>query len=134
MASEDSFTTGSPPPYKRIAERLRRAILRGDYRPGDSLPSIRQLAIEERVNPNTIQSAYRLLESEGWVDRRQGAGVFVRMAEQLATGHRQTIMRRSIASARAEAKRMDGTEEEWKDAERRARLRIPLTSTRKKAS
>ena len=98
------------------------------------MPSVRQLAGQEGVNPNTIQSAYRLLEDEGWVDRQQGAGTYVRMANPIAARHRQSLLRRSLAEARADARKLGASEEEWKDAEQRARLRIILADKREKAS
>ena len=50
----------------------------GELRPGDALPSVRQLAARLRVNPATVVQAYRDLEAEGFVELRQGAGTFVR--------------------------------------------------------
>ena len=68
----------SPTPlYAQIASRLKVAIASGELGPGDSLPSVRQLAARIRVNPATVVQAYRDLETEGFVDMRQGAGTFV---------------------------------------------------------
>jgi GntR family transcriptional regulator len=68
----------SPTPlYAQIASRLKVAIASGELAPGDSLPSVRQLAARIRVNPATVVQAYRDLETEGFVDMRQGAGTFV---------------------------------------------------------
>lgn len=69
----------SPTPlYAQIAGRLRVAIAAGELGPGDALPSVRNLAARLRVNPATVVQAYRELETEGFVDMRQGAGTFVR--------------------------------------------------------
>lgn len=69
----------SPTPlYAQIAARLRLAVAAGELRPGDTLPSVRQLAARLRVNPATVVQAYRDLEGEGFVDMKQGAGTFVR--------------------------------------------------------
>ena len=69
----------SPNPlYAQIANRLRIAIAAGELRPGAALPSVRHLAAQLRVNPATVVQAYRDLESEGFVEMRQGAGTFVR--------------------------------------------------------
>jgi len=68
----------SPTPlYAQIAGRLRVAIAAGELRPGDALPSVRNLAGRLRVNPATVVQAYRDLESDGFVEMRQGAGTFV---------------------------------------------------------
>jgi len=68
----------SPNPlYAQIAARLRVAIASGELKPGDGLPSVRQLAGKLRINPATVVQAYRELEVEGLVSTRQGAGSFV---------------------------------------------------------
>jgi len=64
--------------YAQIAARLRLAVAAGELRPGETLPSVRQLAARLRVNPATVVQAYRDLEGEGFVDMKQGAGTFVR--------------------------------------------------------
>ncbi len=69
----------SPTPlYAQIAARLKLAVAAGELRPGETLPSVRQLAARLRVNPATIVQAYRDLEGEGFVEMKQGAGTFVR--------------------------------------------------------
>jgi GntR family transcriptional regulator len=69
----------SPVPlYDQIAARIRVSVAAGDLRAGDPLPSVRQLAGRLRVNPATVVQAYRELESEGFVELRQGSGSFVR--------------------------------------------------------
>jgi len=69
----------SPTPlYDQIAGRIRVAVAAGELNPGDSLPSVRSLAGRLRVNPATVVQAYRALETEGFVEKRQGSGTFVR--------------------------------------------------------
>jgi GntR family transcriptional regulator len=69
----------SPTPlYAQIANRLRIAIAAGELHPATPLPSVRHLAAQVRVNPATVVQAYRELETEGFVEMRQGAGTFVR--------------------------------------------------------
>ena len=75
----------SIPLYVQIAERVRLAIATGALGTAASLPSVRQLAAELRVNPATITQAYRDLEEQGFVEIRHGAGTFVR---ELAPGRR----------------------------------------------
>lgn len=65
------------PIFRQIADQIRSRIRCGVHRPGESLPSLRQLAIDIRVNPNTIQRAYELLEREGIIEPRRGIGIFV---------------------------------------------------------
>ena len=65
------------PIYLQIAERIRAAIAAGIYRPGEALPSLRVLALEVKVNPNTVQRAYDTLLREGTVNSQRGKGLFV---------------------------------------------------------
>jgi GntR family transcriptional regulator len=58
-------------------QQVRHAIETGAMRPGEQMPSIRPLAEELVINPNTVAKAYRELEHEGLIELRQGAGAFV---------------------------------------------------------
>lgn len=69
---------GDPRPlYQQIVDEVRRAVALGTLQAGDPLPSVRQLAAELRVNPNTVQQAYRELERAGVAYARRGQGTFV---------------------------------------------------------
>ena len=63
--------------YLQIRDRIRRLIESGALQPGDQLPSIRSLAETTRVNKLTVIEAYSVLEADGLVHARQGAGYFV---------------------------------------------------------
>jgi GntR family transcriptional regulator len=65
------------PFYRQIIEQIKFAIARGDIEPGDRLPTVRQLAVDLSINPNTVVRAYRELEIEGVLDTQQGSGTFV---------------------------------------------------------
>ena len=65
------------PIYVQIMDDLRQQIALGVLPPGDRLPSVRELAVELSINPNTIQRAYRQLEMEGWICTVAGKGCFV---------------------------------------------------------
>ena len=65
------------PFYRQIVEQVKFGIARRDLRPGDRLPTVRQLAVDLSVNPNTVVRAYRQLEIEGMLDTHQGAGTFI---------------------------------------------------------
>jgi DNA-binding transcriptional regulator YhcF (GntR family) len=68
----------SPVPiYQQIADHVRRAVAAGVHRPGEPIPSLRALAVELVVNPNTVQRAFEELEREGLVQARKGLGMFV---------------------------------------------------------
>ena len=65
------------PFYRQIIEQVKFAIARGDLEAGDRLPTVRQLAVDLSINPNTVIRAYRELEIEGMLDTQQGSGTFV---------------------------------------------------------
>lgn len=65
------------PVYQQLKKQIQRNIVAGGLAEGDRLPSIRQMASELRINPNTVARSYRELESEGLVVSRKGSGVFV---------------------------------------------------------
>ena len=66
------------PIYRQLVTQVVLAILSGDVRPGERLPSTRELARRFAINPNTVSAGYRQLEREGWTERRHGSGVYVR--------------------------------------------------------
>ena len=65
------------PFYRQIIEQVKFGIARGDLGTGDQLPTVRQLAVDLSVNPNTVVRAYRELEIEGMLETHQGSGTFV---------------------------------------------------------
>lgn len=75
------------PIYKQIADRLEREILGGRYRVGEKFPSVRDLALEAQVNPNTMQRALVLLEEMGYLESHRGGGG--RVVASYRTGERK---------------------------------------------
>jgi len=69
--------TAGVPIYSQITGQVKSRILSGSLRPGDQLPSVRELAVRLAVNPNTVARAYQELEREGWVRTERGRGTFV---------------------------------------------------------
>ncbi|MFA5137859.1 MAG: GntR family transcriptional regulator [Elusimicrobiota bacterium] len=70
--------TDSPVPiYDQIKAGLRGLVTRGALRPGDQAPSIRTLALDLKVNPNTVARAFRELVLEGFLESRRGGGNFI---------------------------------------------------------
>jgi GntR family transcriptional regulator len=68
------------PIYAQLDRALRAAIVTGRLRPGEQLPTVRQLAVELQVNANTVARVYAELEREGVLETRRGVGSFVRTA------------------------------------------------------
>lgn len=67
----------SLPIYEQIAELIKKRIIRGEISAGEKLPSVREMALEVNVNPNTVQRTYRELEMMKIVETKRGQGTFV---------------------------------------------------------
>ena len=80
------------PIYTQICDGIRDQILSGILRPDDRLPSVRELATQLTINPNTIQRAYRELEIQGWVASVPGKGCFVCGVPGSARAEAQTLL------------------------------------------
>ena len=65
------------PIYLQIIEAIKRRAVRGDFGPGDPLPSVREMARNMKVNPNTMARAYMELEREGFTLTQRGTGSFI---------------------------------------------------------
>jgi GntR family transcriptional regulator len=65
------------PAYLQIVQQVEQALRLGLLRPGDQLPTVKQVVAEVTINPNTVTKAYRELEHAGLVEGRQGVGTFV---------------------------------------------------------
>jgi GntR family transcriptional regulator len=76
------------PLYAQLERAIRFAILTGRLRPGDRLPTVRQLAVDLRVNANTVAKVYAELERAEVLETRRGAGTFVAAAQARAVSRR----------------------------------------------
>jgi GntR family transcriptional regulator len=94
------------PIYAQIDRAIRAAIATGRLAIGDQLPTVRQLAVDLRVNANTVARVYAELERSGLVETRRGVGTFVASLPQAAPAPRrdeelQTMVRRWVEEAAA---------------------------------
>ena len=80
------------PIYTQITEGFREQILAGVLQNGDKLPSVRDLAQQLSINPNTIQRAYRELEMQGWIATVAGKGCFVCGVPQVTPREQQPLL------------------------------------------
>lgn len=80
------------PIYEQIVERFQTLILKGILPPGSQMPSVRSLAIELSINPNTIQKAYAALEKEGYIYPVKGRGNFVADNDDLLEQKRENYL------------------------------------------
>ena len=65
------------PIYRQLRDRIVELILDGEFRDGDALPSVRQIAGEQRINPITVSKGFQMLVDEQLVEKRRGLGMFV---------------------------------------------------------
>lgn len=94
------------PPSRQIVEALLDAVSRGELGAGDRLPSVRALAEQALVNPNTVGKAYRDLEGMGVVEGRNGSGVYVTEGgPTVARGERRRATLDAFRRAAGEAMR-----------------------------
>jgi len=104
MPIQIDFRSGIPI-YIQIMNQVRQMVANGDLKPGDQLPTVRQLAIDLKVNWNTVARAYRLLDEAGLISTQQGRGTFIwEMPSEETTRqlHQQTLeglTRRYLAEA-----------------------------------
>jgi GntR family transcriptional regulator len=70
-------THSGVPVYRQLIDQVQGAIAMGVLKPGDQLPTVRLVAVELAINPNTVMRAYRELEIRGVLDTQQGTGTFV---------------------------------------------------------
>jgi DNA-binding transcriptional regulator YhcF (GntR family) len=106
--------TSPDPPFAQLREQILEGVARGDLAPGDRLPTVRGLAQELGIAPNTVARTYRELEADGFLEGRGRSGTFVRAGVQAgrvvptATSARAAALRyaeatRSLGLAPAEA-------------------------------
>jgi len=89
----------------------------GRLQPEDPLPSVRQLAVELAVNPNTVARAYLDLEIEGVIYKRQGAGTFVSgQGVEMTKGERRRVLNELLEKALVEGVNLGLTERELRQA------------------
>lgn len=128
-------TSSFTPFYEQVKVQLRAGIRRGALRPGDSLPSIREMASILLLNPNTVARAYRELEQEGLVATRKGKGCFVaETASKLVGRGGQEGLVRLLDDVLQEADTMDISPDRVKDLlDQRLRLRARDERQRKRS-
>ena len=83
----------SQPLYEQILDQVRSVIAKGEIELGTKMPSVRELALELRVNPNTVMRAYQELERDGLTEKRRGQGTYV-----TSSAERVQLFRSELAS------------------------------------
>ena len=118
MALNHQISTGSNTPiYKQIVEQVRSAVAGGDVAIGVKLPSVRALAEELLINPNTIAKAYAELIRDGIIESRKGRGVFVAKKKSIySRGERNRRLTAAVDSFVSEALLLEFDEQQILDA------------------
>ncbi|WP_034757318.1 GntR family transcriptional regulator [Rossellomorea vietnamensis] len=104
--------TASKSIYLQIADRIIREIVRKELIPGDKLPSVREMAVQSGVNPNTIQRTYSELERMDIVETRRGQGTFVTEKEDVLTILNEKVQEEVIESFIRNMKELGLTKEQ----------------------
>lgn len=93
------------PTYLQLAQQVRQAVRLGILRPGDQLPTVKDVVGSLAINPNTVLKAYRELDREGIVEGRRGVGTFVASTPSLpppdGVKELRTSLQRWVGRARA---------------------------------
>lgn len=105
-ASLFTIATGSSDPiYRQLIEQVRRLIAATVLKPGDILPSVRDVALTLAVNPMTVSKAYNMMETEGLLSRARGVGMLV--AEVQSSAARENLLIPTLERAAAEARQLE---------------------------
>lgn len=104
--------TSSQPIYLQLVQRICRQIVRGELSPGDKLPSMRDMAVQVGVNPNTIQRVYTELEAIAVAETRRGQGTFVTSDENRLRRLREELMVNHVSAFLSDMREMGFTLEE----------------------
>jgi GntR family transcriptional regulator len=103
-----SIATGSSDPiYRQLIEQVRRLIAATVLKPGDILPSVRDVALALAVNPMTVSKAYNMLETEGLLSRARGIGMLVAERRSPIKQDREQMLRPVLERAAAEARQLE---------------------------
>lgn len=100
------------PIYEQVVDKMKELVLLGVLEPDSQLPSVRELAMELSINPNTVQRAYAELERQGVIYCVKGRGNFVSGVKDLKEEHRQELVTQISALVR-EAAKAEISEEEF---------------------
>lgn len=98
----------SKPVYLKLRDMIAAAIIDGNYREGEMLPSVRALAAEQGANPLTVAKAYQQFQNDGLVEVQRGVGMYVvnGAADRLRTTEREVFLKQEWPEIRARMNRL----------------------------
>ena len=98
----------SKPIYEQIIEQVKLNVMKGYLKPGDSIPSVRRLALELKITPGTVAKAYQELERQEIIETIRGKGTFIAAEIRLEDNERRLeYVKKQLGSAIMELKMMD---------------------------
>ena len=109
------FQYGSPI-YEQVVYAVKKAIVSGQLKPGDRFPSVREIAKELRINPNTAQKVVAHLAREGMLEMKPGIGSVVSELSTATNAQRDRILNNEVEKLVVESKRLSITKKEVMDA------------------
>ena len=110
-------TSSDVPIFRQIVQQIKTAVAMGRLQPEDPLPSVRQLAVDLAVNPNTVARAYLDLEIEGVIYKRQGAGTFVStQSVRVSKNERRRVLSELMEKALVEGVNLGLDEDELRES------------------
>jgi GntR family transcriptional regulator len=119
--------SSTEPVYAQIVRQVREAVARGVLRPGERIPSVRDLALQLVINPNTIAAAYREMERAGLVYSQRGKGTFVaEISNSSSAAERRRLLQKHVDALLTEATHLGFREEECLEMVRAAAKRYRL--------
>lgn len=104
----------SQPLYEQILDQVRSSIAKGEIGLGEKMPSVRELAQELRMNPNTVMRAYQELERDGLTEKRRGQGTYVTSSPERVKTFRTQLAGQYIEQFMSQMKSLGLT---WEDVE-----------------
>lgn len=125
MATFRFTLTPGQPIYEQVVFAATKAFVSGEMQPGDPFPSVRALAAELKINPNTAAKVVQHLIQEGWLEAAPGKGAVVAVPPKPKASERQRVLRHDIEWLAVEARRVGLTlaevtetlAEQWKKLE-----------------
>lgn len=97
----------SKPIYEQIVEQIKLNVMKGYLKPGDSIPSVRKLALELKITPGTVAKAYQELERQELIETIRGKGTFIASEIKLKEDEKRLLeMKRQLSSTIMELKMM----------------------------
>ncbi|MFK7743132.1 MAG: GntR family transcriptional regulator [Planctomycetota bacterium] len=127
--------TSPEPLFEQVVFAVKSSVAKGSAQKGDKLPSVRELARELAINPNTVVRAYEVLERDGVIVRRQGAGCFLTghgAGQELANPERRRQLDELLRRAATEAFHLGFEQDEIERALRKCLTEMKFDSKKGK--